>query len=156
VTPAHVRGNVACSAIRDERFTTKLKNRRQELGDLQSHSGENFRAMTDWVGNIGYFTRAHVWSERWQITDFLRVSQRCQPGDLSQGVGCLELAWRPLKYQVSMSDRHGDNEVGGCGDFARQLARCEPGGVTAQLLENVCSKGMNPVTDNRAGAGARR
>ena len=55
-----------------------------------------------------------------------------------------------------MSARHGDDEIGACGDFGRKLARCEPGRVTAQLLKNVCSIVMNPMTDNRAGAGARR
>jgi len=53
-----------------------------------------------------------------------------------------------------MSARHGDNKVGCGGNFGRKLARCEPGGVAAQLLKNVCSIAMNPVTDDCAGAGA--
>ena len=55
-----------------------------------------------------------------------------------------------------MSARHGDNKVGFGGNFGRKLACREPGGVAAQLLKNVCSIAMDPVTDDRTGAGARR
>lgn len=131
----------------------KFEYRRQEFGDPRADHRKVICTVTNRVGNVRHLVRGHVMTKCCKVIDTSRVVLGGELGCFAQREGSVQPVWGKLKHGVAMRPRHGENQIGACGNSWRELSRGELGCVAAELLENDCGIGVNRVPDHRVGPG---
>ncbi|MCU1698683.1 MAG: hypothetical protein JWR34_4746 [Mycobacterium sp.] len=89
---------------------------------------------------------------RREVCELPYLSLRCKPGCLTNSEGSSKLTGGEFQYRVSVSLRHGQNQIGVRSDFGSELASCKGRRIGSKRVKDGRCITMNGMADHGASA----
>lgn len=128
----------------------------QQLRDFGAYRCKDIRAVAHRVWDIHSLM---IPKQGPKVGKFFQLLWTIRANKLRRLVECeclFELARGKLEYRIAMRPRHGENEIGICGNPRGQLSRREASTVATQFTEDKRRLVVDRVRRNRPSPGARR
>lgn len=126
----------------------------KETGDLSPNLLEDFRILSDRIGNVQDIVRCKVGTKRREIRDVSCFWGNL--GGLAQRKCSLQQLRDKVEDSIPMRLRHSENEVSVGGNFRSKLSRNEIRCIATQTREDQRGVTVNRMCDYCAGSSARR